>query len=142
MPRYYVENKKGKWNIYSTIVDDLLFDNFVDFKEMKDFVLNEEREEKLAILGVCETLKLENQRLCEENQVFKKALEKVDKYTATKAVVSSGKKVAYKEEIDNTKIIQMLREGMAKTEVAKILGITRQTLYNRIKQIEAAGIEI
>lgn len=46
MPRYYVENKKGKWNIYSTIVDDLLFDKFVDFKEMKEFILNEEREER------------------------------------------------------------------------------------------------
>lgn len=38
MPRFYVKNPKGKWNIYSTIVDDLLFDDFVDFKDLKENV--------------------------------------------------------------------------------------------------------
>ena len=39
-------------------------------------------------------------------------------------------------------IINLLRAGKTKAEIARTLGITRQTLYNRIKQIEAAGIEI
>ena len=40
MPRFYVEHK-GKWNIYSTIVDDYLLDRFVGFKELKKVVLAE-----------------------------------------------------------------------------------------------------
>ena len=52
MPRFYVENK-GKWNIYSTIVDDYLLNDFVDFKELKEAVLGEtvvERNEELDTL--------------------------------------------------------------------------------------------
>lgn len=52
MPRFYVENK-GKWNIYSTIVDDYLLNDFVDFKELKEAVMGEmvvERNEELDTL--------------------------------------------------------------------------------------------
>lgn len=52
MPRFYVENK-GKWNIYSTIVDDYLLNDFVDFKELKEAVIGEmvvERNEELDTL--------------------------------------------------------------------------------------------
>ena len=52
MPRFYVENK-GKWNIYSTIVDDYLLNDFVDFKELKGAVIGEmvvERNEELDTL--------------------------------------------------------------------------------------------
>lgn len=35
MPRFYVENKEHKWNIFSSIVDDFLYDDFVDFKVLK-----------------------------------------------------------------------------------------------------------
>lgn len=59
MPRFYVENK-GKWNIYSTIVDDYLLNDFVDFKELKEAVIGEmvvERNEEL------DTLLTDNPRL-------------------------------------------------------------------------------
>ena len=59
MPRFYVENK-GKWNIYSTIVDDYLLNDFVDFKELKEAVMGEmvvERNEEL------DTLLTDNPRL-------------------------------------------------------------------------------
>lgn len=104
--------------------------------------LEEQREEKTAVFREYEALKLECQRLYEENIMLKKTVEKMDKYTVAKAAVSSGKKIAYKEEIDNNIIIGMLRDGTTKTEIARRLGITRQTLYNRIKEIEAAGIRI
>ena len=41
MPRYYVENKEHKWNIFSSIVDDFLYDDFVDFKVLKGLVIKE-----------------------------------------------------------------------------------------------------
>ena len=41
MPRYYVENKEHKWNIFSSIIDDFLYDDFVDFKVLKGLVIKE-----------------------------------------------------------------------------------------------------
>ena len=40
MPRYYVE-KNNKWNIFSSIVDDFLYDDFVDFNILKELVIKE-----------------------------------------------------------------------------------------------------
>lgn len=40
MPRYYVK-KNNKWNIFSSIVDDFLYDDFVDFNVLKDLVIKE-----------------------------------------------------------------------------------------------------
>jgi len=40
MPRYYVE-KNNKWNIFSSIVDDFLYDDFVDFNVLKGLVIKE-----------------------------------------------------------------------------------------------------
>lgn len=40
MPRYYVE-KDNKWNIFSSIVDDFLYDDFVDFNILKELVIKE-----------------------------------------------------------------------------------------------------
>lgn len=34
MPRYYVRDKGGKWNIFSTIVDDFLYEEFVPFETL------------------------------------------------------------------------------------------------------------
>lgn len=53
MVRYYVKNPEGKWNIYSTIIDDLLFENWVEFDEMVEEVcyeLVEEKRKELASL--------------------------------------------------------------------------------------------
>ena len=41
MPRYYVENKEHKWNVFSSIVDDFLYDDFVDFNVLKGLVIKE-----------------------------------------------------------------------------------------------------
>lgn len=41
MPRFYVENKEHKWNIFSSIVDDFLYDDFVNFKVLKGLVIKE-----------------------------------------------------------------------------------------------------
>lgn len=41
MPRFYVKNKEDKWNIYSTIVDDILYDNWLTFNQLEEAVINE-----------------------------------------------------------------------------------------------------
>lgn len=39
MPRYYVKNKENKWNVFSSVIDDFLIDDFVDFEELERFVI-------------------------------------------------------------------------------------------------------
>ena len=58
MARFYVENKEHKWNIFSSIVDDFLYDDFVDFDILKSLVIKEaidniieEKEEELNKLS-------------------------------------------------------------------------------------------
>lgn len=53
MPRYYVKNPEGKWNIYSTIVDDLLYDKWLTFNSLREAVITElvmDKEEELVTL--------------------------------------------------------------------------------------------
>ena len=40
MARYYVEHE-GKWNIFSSVIDDFILDDFVDFKKLKRLVIKE-----------------------------------------------------------------------------------------------------
>lgn len=52
MPRFYVEHE-GKWNILSTISDEYLFEEFIDFDILKQAVLGEtvvERDRELDSL--------------------------------------------------------------------------------------------
>lgn len=41
MPRYYVKNKEGNWNVFSSIVDDYLYDEFMPFEVVKEDMLQE-----------------------------------------------------------------------------------------------------
>ena len=41
MARAYVEHD-GRWNIFSTIIDDFLLDEFVDFRRLKRIVIHED----------------------------------------------------------------------------------------------------
>ncbi len=53
MARYYIE-KDGMWNVFSTIVDDFLYSEFMTFTDLKALVIGEMVVDKLADL---ETLK-------------------------------------------------------------------------------------
>lgn len=41
MSRFYVKNNDDYWNIFSTIIDDYIYDEFVPFCEMKSRILRE-----------------------------------------------------------------------------------------------------
>lgn len=53
MSRYYVE-KDEMWNVFSTVVDDFLYSDFMTFDELKALVIGEVVVDKLNDL---ETLK-------------------------------------------------------------------------------------
>ncbi len=46
MARYYVE-KDGMWNVFSTVVDDFLYSDFMTFDELKALVVGEVVVDKL-----------------------------------------------------------------------------------------------
>lgn len=41
MPRFYIKNNDDYWNIFSTIIDDYIYDEFIPFCEMKSRILRE-----------------------------------------------------------------------------------------------------
>ena len=51
MPRFYVKNPKGYWNIWSTQIDRYLLDGFVPFAELKKFVIQEMVQQKIEELN-------------------------------------------------------------------------------------------
>lgn len=89
-----------------------------------------------------EKLKLENALLRDRCTIAENTIKEYNGHYATKAALTSGKKLAYKEEISNEDILEMLRTGENRTSIARKFGISRGTVYNRIKKIREAGIEI
>lgn len=62
MPRHYVEHD-GKWNIFSTIIDDFILDEFVDFKKLKRLVIKEDIDHIRQHLRDIDTLMTDNPRV-------------------------------------------------------------------------------
>ena len=54
MARYYVE-KDGMWNVFSTVVDDFLYSDFMSFDELKALVIGEVVVDKLNDLDSLRT---------------------------------------------------------------------------------------
>lgn len=73
MARYYVE-KGGRWNIFSTVVDDFLYSEFMTFANLKRVVVDELVADKLVEL---ETLKTDNPTL--NKMSYKEALNRIYK---------------------------------------------------------------
>lgn len=46
MPRFYVKNKENKWNIFSTIVDDFLYVDWLSFDDLVEVVCSEIAQNK------------------------------------------------------------------------------------------------
>ena len=41
MPRFYVKNKEDKWNVFSTIVDDFLYYDWLSFEDLVEVIVCE-----------------------------------------------------------------------------------------------------
>lgn len=46
MPRFYVKNKENKWNVFSTIVDDFLYVDWLSFDNLVEVVCSEIAQNK------------------------------------------------------------------------------------------------
>lgn len=46
MPRFYVKNKENKWNVFSTIVDDFLYVDWLSFDNLVEVVCDEVSQNK------------------------------------------------------------------------------------------------
>lgn len=77
MPRYYVE-KENKWNIFSTIVDDFLYTDFLDFEELKALVVGEVVVRKIQEMDTLKTDKPMLNRMTYEEAIENIKLAKED----------------------------------------------------------------
>lgn len=66
MPRYYVKNDKQLWNIFSTVADDYLLEEFVPFNQMKALIINNEMRERMKELDTLLTKKPKLNRMTVE----------------------------------------------------------------------------
>ena len=71
MPRFYVKDKNNKWNIFSTVIDDFLYDDFVDFNILKGLVVKEVADDKCRELDTLLTDKPELNIMSYEEAVGK-----------------------------------------------------------------------
>lgn len=72
----------------------------------------------------------------EELKVRNEALEKINGRQRQMDLVSSGEGIAYKDWASVMKVKALLDEGKSKVEIAKLLGISRNTVYRRIEELK------
>lgn len=72
----------------------------------------------------------------EELKVRNEALDKINGRQRQMDLVSSGEGIAYKDWASVLKVKALLDEGKSKVEIAKILGISRNTVYRRIEELK------
>ena len=70
MPRYYVQDPEGKWNIWSSITDSYLYSSFIPFDQLKEIIIQELVEQKTNELNSLLTdhpeLNIKSYEECEE----------------------------------------------------------------------------
>lgn len=81
----------------------------------------------------------ENRRLKEEldktreyNEKLVKRIKEIEKQKVAESYLTS--KPAFRGDIDNLTINTLLLNGYSKSEIAKKLGVSRQTVYRRLKE--------
>lgn len=79
MPKYYVKDKNGNWNIYSTIVDRYLINEFVDFEKVKEYELKEKEKELDSLLTNTPQLNIMDYDEAEFRMAYRKEIEELSK---------------------------------------------------------------
>lgn len=72
----------------------------------------------------------------EELKVRNEALDKINGRQRQMDLVSSGEGIAYKDWASVIKVKKLLDKGKSKVEIAKLLGISRNTVYRRIEELK------
>lgn len=127
----------GVHNDVKYVLVDLAEDLYTEIKWNKiEKDSLEEENEKLK--KETAALKLENEKALKEIEVYKKTLSKMNGHYAQMELLHNGKKIAYKEKASPKNVEALVNKGYTKTEIAEILGVSRYTIYRRIKEIEEA----
>lgn len=105
-------------------------------------IMNLEHQLKLAKQQLLDKDKaiLQNYKLQQENLQLKKSLEVVEGHYRQRAELQSGKKIAYKESADLGRVLELYKAKTDKKEIAKILGVSLGTVYNRINELKALNM--
>ena len=72
----------------------------------------------------------------EELKVRNQSLDKINGRQRQMDLASSGEGIAYKDWASVLKVKTLLNEGKSKVEIAKLLGISRSTVYRRIEELK------
>lgn len=72
MARHYVEHE-GKWNVFSSVIDDFILDDFVDFDKLKRLVIKEDIDQIRQHIRDIDTLLTDKPRV--NKMEYEEALE-------------------------------------------------------------------
>lgn len=111
------------------------YDGYKQYLDTKK-ELDSYREENKNLKNEIDKLKLELAKQKEEVDVYKETVDKLNGHWAQRELVSNGKKLAYKESASVMEVKALLDKGYSKTKIAETLGVSRNTVYRRIEEIE------
>lgn len=72
--------------------------------------------------------------------LYEKTLKEFNSKDKQKSLVQNGMKIAYKASAGEKEVLELLKKRYSKKEIAELLGISRNTVYNRIKVLKKNGI--
>lgn len=113
------------------------------WKELKEFTGMTDGQLKYTVMLLLDAMSnkymseaIKVKQLEEELKVRNEALEKINGRQRQMDLVSSGEGIAYKDWASVIKVKALLDKGKSKVEIAKLLGISRNTVYRRIEELK------
>ena len=92
---------------------------------------NKELENKLVL-----DYQLEHEKVV----LYEKTLKEFNSKDKQKSLVKNGMKIAYNASAGEKEVLELLKMGYSKVEISDMLGVSRNTVYNRIKGLKEKGI--
>ena len=138
MPRYYVE-KNGEWNIFSTIVDDFILDEFVCLDALKARLLYERYKELTKDIDSLLTDK-PSVNVMDYEEAMERRREQTE--PQTEGIWNAGYKTGYDKgykDAQKVKDSQDLVKDLVKTENSSEKPNNCETCANGEGDIEACG---
>lgn len=78
-------------------------------------------------------LNAENRQLKEKIDSYEKLIGTYNKNYLQRVRVKTGEKIAYKNEANKDKILELIKQGLSKKDIAEQLNISKSTLWRRLK---------
>ena len=101
-------------------------------KELEKRVKDLESEKNKLVLDY----QLEHEKVV----LYEKTLKEFNSKDKQKSLVKNGMKIAYKASAGEKEVLDLLKMGYSKVEISDMLGVSRNTVYNRIKGLKEKGI--